>query len=623
METTENSPADAGGGSGDEVSKRVSPSDGFGAVPGRVLIDHAIDAFMLLDEQLRVVDVNRHACESLGYSREELIGMHPRVFDVGLDAQQIESLRQQVARGEASTFESRHRRKDGSEFPVEIRISHFVHEGRPLNLNLVRDISERKRIEQELTASEHRLDEAQRIAHCGYWERDLRSGQVTLSEEACRIFGIASGEHELDLPRWHEHWLTLIHPADREQVAAAATAAIEGGAPYDIEYRIVHEHGDVRAVHSRGEVIRDAAGRAHRIFGTIQDISELRQAELARIESEARFRIFADHASDAFMLLDEEFTILDVNRQACESLGYTREELIGMHVSRIDPRISEADVASFRAEPAGGSRIFESYHRRKDGTVFPVEIRGRVFEQGGRRYMTTSRDITERKRTEEAMLEARVAERTRIARDLHDTLLQDFQGVLLQLRTALRLFTRDPDKSQSVLATAIDQASVAIREAREAVQDLRAHPAGSGNLADSIARLGHELVRELGHEHGGRTLPTISVTVTGSERPVRANLRYDLYRVAGEALRNAYRHSCGTRIEVELCYDARHLRMRVRDDGRGIDPAILEAGGRSGHFGLRGMQERAALMRGKLAVWTAPGSGTEVELIVPGSDAYA
>ena len=122
----------------------------------RTFVDHATDAFFLLDDQLIVLDVNRQACVSLGYSREELIGMHPRDFDSGLDEASIQHLRQRIAAGETVTFETRHRRKDGTSFPVEIRAGQFEQGGRRF-LCLVRDITERKRAEDELRASEERF----------------------------------------------------------------------------------------------------------------------------------------------------------------------------------------------------------------------------------------------------------------------------------------------------------------------------------------------------------------------------------------------------------------------------------------------------------------------------------
>src|SRR5262249_55872748 len=114
-----------------------------------------------------------------------------------------------------------------------------------------------------------------------------------------------------------------------------------------------------------------------------------------------------------------------------------------------------------------------------------------------------------------------------------------------------------------------------------------------------------------------------SVQVEGTPRDLAPILRDDVYRIAGEAIRNALRHANATRLEVEIRYDQRQLRLRIRDDGKGIDPKILDAGARAGHYGLPGMHERAKLVGGKLTVWSELGSGTETELSIPASIAYA
>src|SRR5208282_4854508 len=132
-----------------------------------------------------------------------------------------------------------------------------------------------KRAENELRRIETRLEEAQRIAHFGWWERDFSTNHVLLSDELRRIFGIQPA----DIPEWHQRWLTLIHPEDRSMVAEASAAAMRGGPRYDVEYRVVRPDGAVRIVHSRGDVTRDGAGRPLRQFGVLQDITELRLAE--------------------------------------------------------------------------------------------------------------------------------------------------------------------------------------------------------------------------------------------------------------------------------------------------------------------------------------------------------
>ena len=249
--------------------------------------------------------------------------------------------------------------------------------------------------------SERKLDAAQRIAHVGWWERDFVNKRVSLSDEAQRIFGVAP----VALPQWQDRWASQIHPDDRARAAEAAAAAMRGGPRYDVEYRVVRPDGTVRVVHSQGDMAWDDAGRPARQFGVMQDITELRKAEEERRASEARFRTFVDHATDAFFLHDDELLLVDVNRQACDSLGYSREELIGMHPRDFDVGLDDTSLTRLAERVAAGEAVtFETQHRRKDGTVFPVEIRAGMFQQADRRFrLSLARDISDRKLAEETL----------------------------------------------------------------------------------------------------------------------------------------------------------------------------------------------------------------------------
>jgi len=216
-------------------------------------------------------------------------------------------------------------------------------------------------------------------------------------------------------------------------------------------------------------------------------------------------------------------------------------------------------------------------------------------------------------------LEERVAERTRIARDFHDTLLQSFHGLLLRFQTASELFPARPAEAKQTLDSAIEQAAQAITEGRDAVQGLRSSTVVTNDLALAVTTLGEELT-------GGETNPNAAefhVGVEGTPRDLHPILRDEVYRIAGEALRNAFRHAEARRIEVEIRYDERQFGLRVRDDGKGIDSKLLNDDERPGHYGMRGMRERAQLLGGKLTVWSELDSGTEVELSIPSKNAYA
>ncbi len=216
-------------------------------------------------------------------------------------------------------------------------------------------------------------------------------------------------------------------------------------------------------------------------------------------------------------------------------------------------------------------------------------------------------------------LEARVAERTRIARDLHDTLLQTFQASLIHFQAATNLLPGRPDDAKRRFDSVLDQAALAVSEGRDAVQALRLSTATSDDLAQAISRLGEQLVAD-GNEPGATT---IRVHVEGSPRSLRPIVRDDLFRIAGEAVRNAVRHAQAHLIQVDIHYDERHLRLRIRDDGTGIDATILEGGGASGHWGLPGMRERAELIGGTLEVRSRLQAGTEIDVSIPAAKAYA
>jgi signal transduction histidine kinase/ligand-binding sensor domain-containing protein len=219
----------------------------------------------------------------------------------------------------------------------------------------------------------------------------------------------------------------------------------------------------------------------------------------------------------------------------------------------------------------------------------------------------------------EMTLDARVSERTRIARELHDTLLQSAHGMLLRFQTVSQLLPERPTEAKDKLDSAIEQTAEFITEARDEVQGLRDSTVQSNDLALAISTLGEELAT-------GSSDPPFAdfrVTVEGAARNLHPILRDEIYKITAEALRNAFRHAQALRVEVEIRYGDEQFRLRVRDDGKGIDPAVLSGNGSVGHYGLHGMRERATIMGGKLAVWSEVDSGTEVELRVPASLAYA
>jgi len=215
-------------------------------------------------------------------------------------------------------------------------------------------------------------------------------------------------------------------------------------------------------------------------------------------------------------------------------------------------------------------------------------------------------------------LEARVSERTRIARDLHDTLLQSFQGLLLRFQSVLKMLPERPAEARQRLESALDQAAAAITEGRDAVQGLRSSAIQTNDLANGIFAIGQELTAVA----SAADSPIIDVDVQGVTRNLNPIVRDEAYRIAGEALRNAFRHAEARRIGVEIRYDKRQFSLQVRDDGKGFEEKSVTRAALAGHFGLPGMRERAEVVGGRLEVWSKINSGTQIQLSIPGAIAY-
>jgi signal transduction histidine kinase/ligand-binding sensor domain-containing protein len=213
-----------------------------------------------------------------------------------------------------------------------------------------------------------------------------------------------------------------------------------------------------------------------------------------------------------------------------------------------------------------------------------------------------------------AQLEARVAERTRIARDLHDTLLQSFHGLMFRFQAARNMLPRNPDNAMRTLDEAISSTRAAITESRDAIHDLRSKPAADGDLAQLLEAEAEELAAVLGSNQNS---PTFRLIVEGEPQKISPTLHDEVYKIAREVLRNAFRHAGANKVEAEIRYDKNQLRLRVRDDGGGLDPKVLEMSQRPGHWGLAGIRERAKQIGAQLTIWSEDGAGTEIELTVP------
>jgi len=215
-------------------------------------------------------------------------------------------------------------------------------------------------------------------------------------------------------------------------------------------------------------------------------------------------------------------------------------------------------------------------------------------------------------------LEARVNERTRIARELHDTLLQTFHGLMFQFQAASNLMLREPYEAKRSLDDAINETKKAVAESRDAIQGLRSEPIAKGDLAELLK----STCRDLAGSNANGNPPVFDLIEEGERQTLSSGINCEISRILLELVRNAYQHAHAQRIEAEIRFGENMLRLRIRDDGKGIEPTVLKEGGRAGHWGLRGIRERADRIGAHLDLWSEPGKGTEVQLLIPAAIAY-
>ena len=463
----------------------------------------------------------------------------------------------------------------------------------------------RERAEQELALLGFALDNVREAALLSDEQGLFRY----VNEHACRILGYPRAEllrmgipdidPEFPAERWPDHWREL---QAKKSLSFESRHRTRDGHVFPVEVSAnCFEYG----------------GLAYNL-ALVRNITERKRAEEALRESETNLNRaqeiahigswHLDVARNRLTWSDEVFRIFGVPL----GTALTYDAFLDMVHPEDRESVHNAWSAALQGAP------YDIEHRIVvGGDLKWVRDQAEVeFDQEGNATsgIGTVQDITERKRAEEAVLEERIRERTRIARELHDTLLQTFQATLIHVGVAFKRL--EPGETKQKLGRALELAEQAITEARESIHALR-----SSRAEDDIVAVLKDVAEGFAAEHPSSTV--FHVNVRGTPLGLNRGVLDEALKIGREALRNAFRHACADRIQLEISFDTDTFRLVVTDDGKGIDSKILAQGGREGHYGWSGMRERAKLIGGELGVRSEPGGGTELQLNVPGPLAYA
>ncbi len=396
----------------------------------RGLVTQAGDAFFLHDRKGRILDVNPNACSSLGYTREELLSMTVSDIDVMVGVNRSkEQIWDALQPGKPVTFEGLHCRKDGSTFPVEVRLGMLELGNDKCLLGLARDITDRKQAEESIHKAALRLNEAQRIAHVGNWELDLANNVLTWSDEIFRIFEIDSDRFSAT----YEAFLNAIHPDDREAVRMAYENSLQTKAPYSIEHRLLFSDGRIKYVCEQCETVYEG-DKPIRSIGTVQDITErkLTEKEIKQVQEDLQYILNNTH--DVIFQIDLKGNYIFSNVAAEHMTGYPLERLLGMNMMElIAPEHQQMVAGRLQKRIAGEldetTYSFEIIHKSGRRVWVELETKG-VFSAEGtlQAIQGVARDVTERKRMEDA-LEKRIVALTRPFDQVDDLVFEDLFDV--------------------------------------------------------------------------------------------------------------------------------------------------------------------------------------------------
>lgn len=480
------------------------------------------------------------------------------------------------------------------------------------NRALREDIARREQAEAALRESEQTLRLVTDSIDEVFWMAEVGVGALYyISPSYERVWGRTRASLRAN-PR---SFLDAVHPDDLDRLLAAI-ALQKTEQPFKVDYRVIRPDGTVRWIWDRGYPVRDETGKVTRYTGVAQDITERKQAEEALRASEARYRTLIDQAAEAIVVAGPDGRMQQVNARACELFGYAPQEFVGVPLREL---VAESELDNqadgLRRLWAGERIVAERQFRRKDGSLFPGELSACKMEGG--LALGLVRDITERRRTEQALIDSRArletltrrlldvqeSERRLIASELHDEVGGALTAMKLNLQALLR--THPAEEGEAALVDSLALVDGAIQSVRSLSLDLRPAVLDDLGLIPALKWYCERQARRAG--------VAIELALDAIDLKAVPQLESACFRIVQEAVTNALRHAGARHVKVTLRREDGRFALEIADDGGGFDPAAALRGGLAGESsGLLGMEERARLLGGHFEIDSTPGAGTRV-----------
>ena len=361
----------------------------------KTILRTALDGFYMINAEGRILEANDSYCSMIGYSRAELLQMSVKDVEAVETEEVIKKRIQRIIENGLERFETKHRRKNGSVFTIEASVK-YLNDGSGNLVVFMRDVTEPRQAQEELRESEEKFRNLFNNSEVGMFRTRLDGSKILdCNEKYLEILGCTFDEIK-DKPSV-DLW------ADKQERDLLVKILKADGHVTNFEFNVLNKQGEVRRCITSLRLYPDTGV----LEGSIQDITERQQIEQALMESEERFRVIFEKANDGICISNENDELLSVNQRFCEMMGYSREELLKLRVSDLQaPEIRRSGgVLKYELERYG-TNLFEGLNLHRSGHRIPVEISlGRIQLPSGGLYVSVIRDITERKRAEQALQE--------------------------------------------------------------------------------------------------------------------------------------------------------------------------------------------------------------------------
>lgn len=406
------------------------------------ILQTIMDGYWLLDVHGKILDVNESYCNMVGYSREELLTFHIADLDRNEDLHTTEQRIQRIIKNGSEIFTSTHYKKNGSPVEVEVSVT-YVDADTGRFICICRNITQRRRIEDELRESKAALEKAQRVAHVGSWSWDIRTNHLTWSKEMYHIFGIDPDQFSGSLP---DVIASAIHPDDREIVEKSNRAVIENGKPYPVEYRIIRPDQSVRVVWGEaGELVTDEQGNPRMLSGIVQDNTERKQAEEALRFNNELFSQFMRHSPVYIYIKEVTPTVsrvLEASDNFVDMIGVAGQDMIGKTMQELFPTAFAEKITADDWAVVSGGEVYQEEETLNDRTYTTIKF---PIKEGEKHLLAGyTIDITDQKNAEKALRESEEHFRSIVDNSEAGYFFIDKDGIIRDVNSAwARLYRYD------------------------------------------------------------------------------------------------------------------------------------------------------------------------------------